>query len=97
MRHVTQVHLEGTEHLEHISKLHWYESAGPNTSDLPPLMVSSRAEMYSHIKGGGKGFTVSKTDNTHAYLIPVEGQHVNYVKTAPDSVKSDNLLSLPRF
>lgn len=97
MRHVVARHMEGGGHLEHIAQLRWYESAGPNTPDTGNLVESTRAQMYAFVKGGGVAFAVSRNDNTYAYLEPVEGQHVNYVRTRPDSTKSDNLLSLPEF
>jgi hypothetical protein len=89
--------MEGGENLEHIAKLRWYESAGPNEPDTSDLMVSTREQMYTFVKNGGAGFAVSRNSNTYAYLEAVQGQHVNYVKTRPDSTKTDNLLSLPEF
>jgi len=97
MRHVVAVHLEGGEHLQHIAKLRWAESDGPNSPDKVGLTDSTREQMYTFVKNGGHAFAVSTNDNTYAYLEAVEGQHVNYVKTLPDSTKSDNLLSLRRF
>jgi hypothetical protein len=97
MLHVVSRHMEGGEHLQHIAKLRWYESAGPKEPDTGDLMESTRAQMYTYVKNNGVAFAVSRTDNTYAYLEAVEGQHVNYVKTRPDSTKSDNLLSLPEF
>ena len=97
MRHVIAVHMEGGEHLQHIAKLRWFESDGPNSPDKGAPVDSTREQMFTFVNGGGKGFAISQTDNTYAYLEAVRGQYVNYVKTLPDSTKSDNLLSLRRF
>lgn len=98
MRHIRAVHMEGGEHLQHIAKLRWVESAGPSFPDEDGLIDSTREQMYNFLKhNGGQAFAISTNDNTYAYLEPVEGQYVYYVKTLPDSTKSDNLLSLPTF
>jgi hypothetical protein len=44
-----------------------------------------------------RAYAISRNDDEYALLNPVDAGHVQYVRTAPDSTKSDNLLSLPRF
>lgn len=98
MRHIVSIHLEGSsEHLEHIAKLRWYETASPSSSDTGQLMESTRQQMYNFIKGGGRGYALNQSRTRYAMLQAVDGPHVQYVKTQPDQYKSDNLLSLPRY
>ncbi len=97
MRHIVAVHLEGSEHLEHIAKLRWYEAASPSSSDTGQLMGSTRQQMYNFIKGGGRGYALNQARTRYAMLQAVDGPRVQYVKTLPDQYKSDNLLSLPRY
>jgi uncharacterized protein DUF3892 len=97
MRHVIAIKMVGSDHLEHIAELRWVESDGPNKPDKTGPVDSTREQMYSFLIGGGQGFAISRNDNRYAYLEPVNGQYVHYVKTLPDSTKTDNLLSLPRF
>ena len=96
MRHVTAIHLVGTENLEHIESLRWYESAGPNSADTGQLMQTTRQGMYDFVKNGGHAFALNKAKTEYSYLIAVNA-HVQYVKTKPDATTSDNLLSLPRY
>lgn len=95
MRHVVSIHLVGTETLEHIETLRWYESDGPNSPDTGSLMESTRQQMYDFVDNGGDAFAVSRDKTEYSMLIAVNS-HVQYVKTAPDATTSDNLLSLPR-
>jgi hypothetical protein len=97
MKHVVSIHLVGTEHLEHIESLRWFETAGPNEPDTGSVQQSSRQEMYNFVNGGGKAYAVNQAKTHHAYLAAVNGARVQYVKTVPDGTKSDNLLSLPRY
>lgn len=97
MRHVTAVHMEGTEHLEHIASLRWYEANNPNSPDTGVLKQSPRQEMYNFVHGNGEAFALNSEKTHYAMLEPVNGAHVQYVKTVPDRIKSDNLLSLPRY
>lgn len=97
MRHIVAVHIEGAEHLEHIELLQWYESAGPNLPNKGALRESVRQEIYDFVNGGGNAFAFNNAHTAHAMLEAVDGPNVQYVKTVPDRVKSDNLLSLPRF
>lgn len=100
MRNVIAIHMEvdGSSHLEHIAKLRWSATsqAGERTSTNP--QESTRAEMYSYVKANKEqAYAISRNDDTYAFLEAVDNGHVQYVKTQPDSTKSDNLLSLPRF
>lgn len=97
MRHVVAVHLEGTEHLEHITSLQWYETAGPHSPDTGELMQSKREEMYSFVHAGGESYALNGAKTHYAMLEAVNGSRVQYVKTVPDQYKSDNLLALPRY
>jgi len=98
MRNIISIHMEGSEHLEHIAKLRYVETdqAGSRVA-IGSSKDVTREEMYVFVKDNPeKAYAISQNDNTYAYLEAVNGS-VHYVKTRPDSVKSDNLLSLPRF
>jgi hypothetical protein len=97
MRHIIAIHLEGTEHLEHIVSLRWYEAVDPNSPDIGTLQQSTRQQMYDFVHGGGEAFALNSAKTHYAMLEAVNGAHVQYVKTIPDGTKSDNLLSLPRY
>lgn len=97
MRHVISVHLEGTENLEHIVSLRWYETLGPNSPDTGTVQESTRQQMYNFVHSGGEAYTLNQAKTHYAMLEAVNGAHVQYVKTVPDKDKSDNLLSLPRY
>lgn len=97
MRHIVSIHLEGTEHLEHIASLRWHETASPSSPDIGQLMQSKRQQMYDFIKGGGQGYALNQAKTQYAMLQAADGPRVQYVKTKPDQYKSDNLLSLPRY
>lgn len=96
MRHITEIHLVGTESLEHIESLRWYESAGPNSADTGQLMQTTRQGMYNFVKDNGEAFALNKAKTKYSMLMAVN-DHVQYVKTTPDETTSDNLLSLPRY
>lgn len=56
-----------------------------------------RKEMYDFVVGGGEAYAFNHARTHYAMLEAVNGPRVQYVKTVPDRVKSDNLLSLPRY
>jgi len=88
---------EGYNHLEHIVKLKWVEADRPGSPAKTQPKIATRKEMYDFVKDNPEQvFAISQNDNKWAYLEAVNA-HVQYVKTMPDSTKSDNLLSLPRF
>ena len=98
MINVIAVHMEGSEHLEHIAKLRWAETSragergGSNPQDW------TRAQMYAFVRDNPEqAYAISRNDDTYAFLVAVDGEHVQYVRTLPDSTTSDNLLSLPTF
>jgi uncharacterized protein (DUF2461 family) len=94
---VIEIHMEGPEHVQHIAKLRWVEVDVIGGAAKTQPKESTRAAMYQFVKDNpDTAFAISQNDKTFAYLEPVEA-HVHYVRTAPDSTKSDNLLSLPRF
>jgi Protein of unknown function (DUF3892) len=97
MRHVVAVHLEGSEHLSHIASLRWYETARPSAPDTGQLTESTRQQMYNFVASGGQGYALNQAGTHYAMLEAVNGANVQYVKTVPDKLKSDNLLSLPRY
>jgi hypothetical protein len=97
MRHVTEVQLVGAESLEHIESLRWYEAKSPSSPDTGALQQSPRQEMYNFVHGKGEAFALNSAKTHYAMLEDVNGAHVQYVKTKPDTTKSDNLLSLPRY
>lgn len=95
---VIEIHMEGGEHLQHIAKLKWVEVDAPGGPAKTAPGISTRAEMYKFVKDHPRqAFAISSNDKRYAYLEPVNGQYVQYVKTMPDSTKADNLLSLPTF
>ena len=100
MRNITAIHMEvaGSSYLDHISKLRWSETSRAGERTATNSQVSTRAEMYEFVKDNKeKAYAISKNDDTYAFLEAVDNGHVKYVKTKPDSTKSDNLLSLDRF
>jgi hypothetical protein len=100
MRNVIAIHMEPSDstHLEHIAKLRYAEAskAGERATANPKDV--DRAEMYTFVKNNREqAYAISRNDDRYAFLEAVDNGHVQYVKTEPDSTKSDNLLSLPRF
>jgi hypothetical protein len=100
MRNVIAIHMEvdGSNHLEHIAILRWAETSQAGERGGVNPRESTRAQMYTFVKDNPKqSYAISRNDDTYAFLEAVDNGHVQYVKTIPDSTKSDNLLSLPRF
>ena len=97
MLHIVAIHLEGSEHLEHIASLQWYETAGPDAPDTGQRKQSTRQQMYDFVNGGGQAYALNQAKTHYAMLEAVNGPRVQYVKTLPDQYRSDNLLSLPRY
>jgi hypothetical protein len=92
-----QMSVDGSSHLEHIAKLKWAEASQAGQRATANPQIATRAEMYNFVKDNPKqAYAISTNDDEYAFLEPVNA-HVQYVKTVPDSTKSDNLLSLPRF
>lgn len=99
MKNIVAIHMEvsGSNHLEHINELRWRETSKIEHGG-GPLKAYTRAQMYDFVKSNPKqAYAISTKDNTYAFLEAVDNGHVQYVKTIPDSTKSDNLLSLPRY
>lgn len=99
MINIIEIHMEveGSSHLEHIAKLRWAQAskAGERASTNPKEWT--RAEMYAYVKDNPEqAYAISRNDDTYAFLEAVNA-HVQYVKTIPDSTRTDNLLSLPRY
>ncbi|MGZ6005468.1 MAG: DUF3892 domain-containing protein [Candidatus Saccharimonadales bacterium] len=87
----------GSKHLEHITKLYWIKTSHTGVRGVGPEHWSTRAQMYEFVKNNpNSAYAISRNDDRWAYLEPVQGEHVNYVRTKPDSTRTDNLLSLPR-
>jgi copper oxidase (laccase) domain-containing protein len=87
----------GSKHLEHITKLYWIETTRAGVHGVGSEKWSTRAQMYEFVKNNPNiAYAISRNDNRWAYLEPVHGAGVNYVRTRPDSTRTDNLLSLPR-
>lgn len=100
MKNIIAIHMEPSDsrYLEHIALLRWAETSkagergGSNPQDW------ERADMYEFVKNHPEqAYTISINDDEYAFLEAVDNGHVQYVKTMPDSTRSDNLLSLPRF
>jgi len=88
---------EGYNHLQHINKLRWVKVNKPGDPATTQPKDNTRAEMYDFVKKNPNvAFAISRNDRKWAYLDAVD-EPAHYVKTKPDSTKSDNLLSLPRF
>ena len=101
MRNIIAVHTEpsNSNHLEHITRLKWVETAraGERASGQTP-QESTRAQMYAFVKDNkDQAYAISRNDDVYVFLEAVNGAHVQYVKTEPDSTRLDNLLSLDRF
>jgi len=100
MRNITAIHTEPSDsgHLEHITKLRWSETSTVGARGGQGNYESTREQMYDFVNTNSKqAYAISRNDDKYAFLEAVEGAHVHYVRTLPDSTKSDNLLSLPRF
>ena len=100
MRNVIAIEMEvdGSNHLEHISKLCWGTASKAGARAAADPKWTTRAEMYKFVKDNPQqAYAISKNDDKYAFLEAVDNGHVQYVKTLPDSTKSDNLLSLPRY
>jgi len=98
VKNVIAIKMVGTEHLEHIDKLRWVEVDKPGGPARTAPQDWTRAQMYNFVVNNPRNaFAISRTDNKYAFLEPVNGLHVQYVRTMPDSTRKDNLLSLPRF
>jgi hypothetical protein len=90
--------IDGSRHLEHIAKLRWAVTSKAGERSSTYSDETTRAEMYTFVKNNKEqAYAISRNDDTYAFLEAVDNGHVQYVKTMPDSTKSDNLLSLPRF
>jgi Protein of unknown function (DUF3892) len=99
MINVIAIHMEvdGSNHLEHIGKLRWIKADEAGQHTTGNSQEAMRAEMYKFVKENPKqAYAISQNDNTYAFLEAVNA-HVQYVKTTPDSTRSDNLLSLSRY
>jgi hypothetical protein len=97
MIQITAVHLVGSEHLQHIEDLRWVSVYEPGGSVTGASKTSTRAQMVTYVRSNpGDAFAMNAAGTHLARLEVVEAQPP-YVKTAPDTTKSDNLLSLPRF
>lgn len=100
MRNVIAIHTEpsNSTHLEHITKLRYKVTsvAGARGGEGPYEI--SRHAMYIFVKDSPRqAYAISMNDDTYAFLGAVDNGRVMYVRTAPDSTLSDNLMSLPRF
>ncbi len=72
-----------------IESLGWIEDGTGDTG------TSTRLQMYDWVKKGGTAY-VKDQYNNKAFLICAEtSSGTKYVKTKPDDVRSDNLLTLP--
>lgn len=88
---------EGYNDLPHINKLRWVQVDEPGSPAKTAAKDATRKEMFDFVKKTPNvAFAISANDRKWAYLEAVDS-HVQYVKTKPDTTKSDNLLSLPRF
>lgn len=100
MRNVMAIHTEpsGSTNLEHIVTLRYSLTDRPGQRGGSGVYETTRQEMYDFVEAHEKqAYAISRNDDTYAFLMGVDNGHVQYVKTTPDSTKSDNLLSLPRF
>jgi hypothetical protein len=99
MINVTEIHMEpsNSSYLEHIANLRWAETSEAGERSTTYTDESTRAEMYIFVRDNPeKAYAISRNDDRYAFLEAVNGT-VQYVKTIPDSTRSDNLLSLPRY
>lgn len=97
---VVGIHTEpsGSTNMQHITKLKWIETTAVGIHGSGGTNIATRLEMYDFVKDNpGQAYAISRNDNQWAYLEAVDNGHTKYVRTMPDSTKSDNLLSLPRF
>ncbi|WP_118973905.1 DUF3892 domain-containing protein [Taibaiella koreensis] len=72
-----------------IQKLGWINDA----DGLPGS--STRKQMYDWVKAGGDAYVKDSKGNKARLTTAVSPNGTEYVKTEPDNVTSDNLLSLP--
>jgi len=57
--------------------------------------ASSREQIYDWVKDGGYGYVKDVQGNTVRLIAELSPNGNKYVKTNPDNVMSDNLLTLP--
>jgi hypothetical protein len=98
MINIVAIHMESSgTRLEHIANLRYAQASKAGEYANANPQDATRAEMYKFVRDNPKqAYAISQNDNTYAFLEAVNGT-VQYVKTIPDSTKSDNLLSLPRY
>jgi len=97
---VVAIHVEpsGSSHLEHITKLRWVETSRAGERGTGKVEWCTRQVMYDFVKDHPRqAYAISRNDDRWAYLEAVDDGHTQYVRTVPDSTRTDNLLSLERF
>lgn len=97
---IVAIHTEpdGSSHLEHITQLRYVETASAGERGTGPAKDCTRHQMYEFVRDHPRqAYAISRNDNRWAYLEAVNNGHTQYVRTVPDSTRTDNLLSLPRF
>lgn len=100
MRNIIAIHTEPSSsyNLEHISRLRYSITSQAGQRDGSGIYETTRQQMYDFVKDNPKqAYAISRNDYRYAFLEAVDNGHVQYVRTIPDSTKSDNLMSLPRF
>lgn len=100
MRNVIAIHTEpsSSNNLEHIAKLRYSVTDRAGQRGGNGVYEVTRQQMYDFVKSYPRqSYAISSNDDEYAFLEAVNNGHVQYVKTVPDSTRSDNLLSLPRF
>lgn len=90
MRYIIAIHMSaGGTGLQHIEEVRWRD---PATNDKGQ---NTRAQMVAWIDNGGE----ARVESPQGGSVKVEVVRANppYLKTAPNNVTSDNLLSLQRW
>jgi uncharacterized protein DUF3892 len=94
---VIAVRMAGPESLRNITEFRWVEVDAPGGAPTGPAHENSREEMVAFVcLNPGQAFAESAVDGGYVYLI-ASGRGPTHVRTCPDSMLRDNLLSLPRF
>lgn len=72
-----------------ISELGWV------SADSGQRNLATRLQMYDFVTQGGEAFVLDRLGNKAFLTTAITSSGTKYVKTIPDTTKTDNLLELP--
>jgi hypothetical protein len=89
MVQVLSVHVEPPgDHERHVTSVQWYNK------ETGQIAVSTTPIMVEFLRNGGMAYTC---DGRRIERIEVVEDGSPYIRTIPDEVAADSLLTLPRF